>query len=334
MAKIVILGVAHGHIYQMAQCAKKVPGAQVLGVWDDDAQRLVEASKKMELPAIKTLDEALALKPDLIVSAAVPTIRVDIAEKALAAGAAAFIDKPLALSREALARLEKAVETHKKPVVTYYPYRGYPQVLAAKKALEEGRIGKLVRVATYGPHKINAPTRPAWHWTRAGNGGIHIDIGAHQADLMCWLTRQTPTSVVAMHGNFDQPSHREFQDFGQTILRFPNGEMGHYEVDWLNPASMKNFGDSRVWLQGTKGKIELRIGDTVTAEIWTAEASAQPLDVSGYEGIDPWTTRQLAELAAGRQGDVSQTEIWQASRVSLAAYESACAGGRPIEMNS
>lgn len=333
MSKFVILGVAHGHIYQMTECAKKVPGAQVLGVWDDDATRLAEASKKTGLPAIKSLDEALALKPDVIVSAAVPTIRVDIAEKALAAGAAAFIDKPLALSRESLARLEKAVATYKKPIVTYYPYRGYPQVLAAKKALEQGRIGKLVRVSGYGPHKINTQSRPAWHWTREGNGGVHIDIGSHQTDLLCWLAGQTPSTVIAMHGNYDQPAHKDFQDFGQAILRFPRGEMGHYEVDWLNPSSMKNFGDSRFWIQGTAGKIELRMGDTVTAEIWTSQVAAEPLDVSSYEDIDTWTTRQLAELAAGRAGDVSQADVWRASRVSLSAYESACAGGRPVEMN-
>ncbi|MCE9591696.1 MAG: Gfo/Idh/MocA family oxidoreductase [Planctomycetes bacterium] len=332
MAKFVILGVAHPHIHQMTQCAKKVAGGEVLGVWDDDAARRAEAAKKMSLPEIATLDAALAMKPDVIVSAAVPTIRVDIAERALAAGAAAFIDKPLALSREALARLEKAVETHKKPVVTYYPYRGYPQMLAAKKALDAGRIGKLVRVLGCGPHKLNAPTRPAWHWTRAGNGGALLDIGSHFADLLCWFTGQTPATITAMHGNFDQPSHREFQDFGTATLRFPSGALGTIEVDWLNPASMKNFGDSRLWLQGSKGKIELRLGDVTTAEIWTHETAQQPLDVAGYEDIDTWTTRQLAELAAGRIGDVPQADIWRASRVTLAAFDSASAGGRVVEM--
>jgi predicted dehydrogenase len=208
--------------------------------------------------------------------------------------------------------------------------RGDAMVARAKQLLDSGQIGKLVRVASFGPHKLNPATRPAWHFSGPDNGGALIDIGSHHIDLCCWLHNATPNWLVATHANFTQPQHQGFQDFAQATLRFPSGAFSHIEVDWLNPVSMKNFGDTRTLIQGTTGKIEIRMGDHNVAHLWTDKVAAEPIDVAGQTGMDEWTTKLLGDLAARRPTDITQDEVWRASHVTLKAFESAVAGGKPV----
>lgn len=328
---IAILGTAHGHVYHLADCAKRVAGAKLLGVYDEDPTRRANASAKIGIPGTGDIDELLKQRPALVIIDAVPSDRVDLALKAIAAGAAVLVDKPLALSHAALDRLIAGVDKHKKPVIAYYPYRGTAQIMAAKAMLDSGKIGKLVRVMSCGPHKLNPGGRPSWHFSAEQNGGALIDIGSHHLDVCCWLAGAAPIWLSALHANFDQPTHTGFQDFAQTQFRFPGGAFGHVEVDWLNPASMKNFGDTRTWIQGTKGKIEVRLGDVHSAEYWTHEVAAQPLDVAPYADVDTWTIQLMTDLATGKPGYIPQADVWRASRATLYAFDSARQNGKPLD---
>jgi len=158
-----------------------------------------------------------------------------------------------------------------------------------------------------------------------------IDIGSHHADLCCWFADRCPIWVSALHGNYSEPEHPQFQDFAQVSMRFGGGALAHWEVDWLNPESMKHFGDTRVWLQGTTGKIELRLGEEVSGTIWTHQSPACPLEVDDIEPAEDWTRRLLGDLAHGRPCAIPQEDVWRAARVTLWAFDSAQAGGRPIE---
>ncbi len=196
----------------------------------------------------------------------------------------------------------------------------------------KGAFGKLVRVYAAGPHKLNADRRPDWHWTRQGNGGALIDIGSHHADFCCWIAGEVAVWLSATHDNLSQPEHREFQDFAQAQMRFASGAFGHLEVDWLNPASTKGFGDTRFGIQGTKGKIELRMGDDKVGLLWTDEVAAEPIEPVTLE--EKWDQRLMEDLIANRPCAVPQEDVWRASEVTLCAFESAERGGEPITLNA
>ena len=330
MSNIVILGAAHPHIYGLAQTAGQIESFNLTGIYDADPAIRQEASQKIGIKAFDSLEDALASKPALALMGAVPTDRAQLCTAAANAGAAVLVDKPLALTHEALDNLIAAVKQSGKPLSVYYPYRGHPMVLAAKAAVEAGKIGRLVRVMSFGPHKLNPATRPAWHWTAAGNGGALIDIGAHHFDLTCWLAGGKPDFVTAMHANYDQPSHAEFQDLAQAQVRFQNGVMGHVEVDWLNPTAMKNFGDSRIWLAGTKGKIEIRAGDTQSIQLWNDQVAGQDLPIE--DSGENWLKNLMLDLAQGKQGAIPLADIWTTSRLSLTAFDSAQQQSQPVKV--
>lgn len=332
MPKVIVLGTAHPHIFGMVANARLVPNAEIVGVWDDDAARLAKAAEALKTPAFDSLDKALATKPDVALVAAVPGDRASVAIRALEAGVPSLVDKPLAVTHASLDKLIAAQQRAKLGVIAYYPYRGTPHILAAKAALDAGRIGKIVRVFSAGPHQLNTMVRPDWHFSRAGNGGILVDTASHHIDIACFFTGQSPNWVCGRHGNFSKPDKPEFQDFGHAILNFPGGAMAHVEVDWLNPSSMKYFGDTRTWIQGTAGKIEVRIGDVVSAEIWTDKLNQQPLDLSAFQPEEKWCAKLILDLANRAPTIITQDEVWKTSRATLHAFDSAAAGGVPVKI--
>ena len=330
-APAVVLGTDHPHVYGLARLAQEAPATELAGVWAHTAEQREQAAERTGVPTFENLDDALALKPAIVMIGAVPGERAQLAIRALEQGAAALIDKPLALTHDDLKQLQAACEKYGKPVMPYYPFRAYPLVLAAKKLLEDGAIGRLVRIFAAGPHKLNAPTRPDWHWTRQGNGGALIDIASHHADLCCWIAGQAPNQIIATHGNLTQPDHPEFQDFAQAMLRFPDGVFGHIEVDWLNPTSMKNFGDTRFWFQGATGKIELRLGDDMSGHLWNDEVAAQPIQPLDSDAHQ-WGIKLVQDMVTGQPTDIPQEQVWLASKVTLVAFDSARQNGKPLAM--
>lgn len=329
--KVIVLGIDHPHVFALANDVKETDSLELAGVWCAQEDQKAQASEKMGVPVITTVEEALALKPALVIIGALPCDRAKLAVQATKAGASVLVDKPLALNEQSLDEVIAASTEANRPVIAYYPYRGHPLVTAAKDLVDAGRIGKLVRIFCAGPHKLNAPTRPDWHWTREGNGGAMIDIGSHHADLMCWFMGEAPVSTTAFHTNLSQPEHPEFQDFAQAQFEFPSGALGHIEVDWLNPASFNNFGDTRFWFQGTEGKIELRLGDEVSGYLWTNDVAGEALKPNEVD-MQAWDRKLLTDLAAGKTGEIPQEDVWRTSRVTLAAFASAEQAGQKVSI--
>lgn len=322
MPRIVILGTAHPHVFPLTAEAKKGKNHEVIGVFDDDPQRLADASAKMQLPPFHTLQQALSAHPDLAIIGAVPSERAALAQAAVLAGAAVLADKPLALTYESLEQVKAAAEKSRRTVSVYYPLRGLPELLTMRQMLHAGRIGEPVRVFATGPHMLSATVRPPWHWTRQGNGGILIDIGSHYLDFCNWLLDEYPVQVNAAHVNIGHKQHPEFQDFGHASLRYPSGTLAYIEVDWLSPETAGY--DSRFWIQGTLGKIEMRSGKEPSLRWWTHEVAGQTIPVDGLPSSDQWTISLIEDLAAGRPGAIPQQAVWNASRLSLQAFDSAC----------
>jgi predicted dehydrogenase len=332
MKKVAVFGTAHPHIYALAATAAALEEVEMVGVYEPDAGNRQEAEKRLGINATDDLDAILGLQPHLVLIGALPAQRAELAQQAMARGATVLMDKPIALTHAALEQLIAAQEKADRPAIVYFPYRGDPMVLAAKAALDKGVIGKLVRIFSSGPHQLHADNRPDWHWTRDGNGGAMIDIGAHHADICCFFADQSPCWISSLHVNASQGEHKTFQDFAQAQIRFPNGVLGHLEVDWLNPESMEYFGDTRLWMQGTKGKIEIRIGDVVEARIWTHQEADKPLDTSGIQSLEEWDAQLIGDLINDRPCVIPQADVWRGSRVTLHAFDSASRNGQPVEL--
>jgi predicted dehydrogenase len=80
--------------------------------------------------------------------------------------------------------------------------------------VKAGAIGKVIQTIGLGPHRMNAPTRPAWFFDRKYFGGIITDIGSHQFDQFLFFTGSTKAEIVSSQsGNAAHPQYANFEDF-------------------------------------------------------------------------------------------------------------------------
>jgi predicted dehydrogenase len=128
----------------------------------------------------------------------------------------------------------------------------------AGELVKAGAIGQVIQTIGLGPHRMNAPTRPAWFFERDKYGGILCDIASHQFDQFLFFTGSTKAEVVASQvANVRHPQYPGLEDFGDVMLRGDRGA-GYIRVDWFTPDGLATWGDGRLTILGSDGFIEIR----------------------------------------------------------------------------
>lgn len=258
---VAAIGLDHRHIYGQLGGMLEA-GATCKGWWTEGEPNTIEGFTK-RFPDVPRVAERKALiedpDVDLVLLACVPSDRAAYAIEAMEAGKDVMADKPGCTSLEQLTAIkEVAARTGRIWSVDFSERFEVPAVTKAAELVAEGAIGKVVQTASLGPHRLNRPTRPDWFFDKAKYGGILADIGSHQIDQFLYFTGSTDAEIVAATvGNFANPDDPGLQDFGQIVLRSPQGN-GYVRVDWYTPDALPNWGDGRLTILGTEGYIELR----------------------------------------------------------------------------
>ena len=259
--KFACIGLDHRHIYGMTEGMIKA-GATCEGFFTRDSSEPLEGFKK-RFPNIPRVNSPETLindkKINLILCAAIPSERAEYCIKAMLNGKDVMVDKP---GMTTLKQLEEIIEVQKKTNARYSidfsEHFEVPATLKAKKIIDSGEIGSVIQTIGLGPHRHNPDSRRPWFYEKKKFGGIINDIASHQIDQFLWLTgskdAQIINSSVANYTNFN---HKEFEDFGEILIRGKKSN-GYIRVDWYTPDKLPNWGDGRLFVQGTKGYIEIR----------------------------------------------------------------------------
>ena len=131
-----------------------------------------------------------------------------------------------------------------------------PVSVKIDELLQAGVLGRVTRMEGIGPHGLfgHGPREP-WFWTRAGRGGILADVGTHQADqFLHYVGGERPEVVRAETGNFENPEHPEFEDYGHVVWRSTAG-VGEASVTFYRGTNTTGF---LLTLEGTEGRMEVR----------------------------------------------------------------------------
>lgn len=251
----------HGHIY--GQCNGLIEaGAQLRYVYDPDRPRAEQFQSKY--PQVRIVDCLERILDDpavhLVAAAAVPCDRGPLGCRVMRAGKDYFTDKTPFTTLEQLAEARRVVAETGRKYMVYYSERLHVEcAVFAGQLIQQGAIGRVVQVVGFGPHRLNAPSRPAWFFEKAKYGGILCDIGSHQFEQFLHYTGATDAEVVsATVANRAHPQFPELEDFGEAHLIGNNGATNFIRVDWLTPAASRTWGDGRTFLLGSRGYIELR----------------------------------------------------------------------------
>ncbi|MBB6633418.1 Gfo/Idh/MocA family protein [Cohnella thailandensis] len=261
--EFVIAAVAldHGHIYGMVNGLLEA-GATLKWVYDRDPARAEAFKSKYPQAKIASSEKEVLEDPEvrLVAGAAITSERCALGLRAMDAGKDYFTDKaPFTTLEQLAAARAKVRETGKKYMVYYSERLHVESAVYAGQLIEQGAIGRVVQVTGFGPHRLNAPSRPEWFFRKEHYGGIICDIGSHQIEQFLFYAGCKNAKVLhSKIANYSCPEYPELDDFGDAALLGDNGATNYFRVDWLTPDGLGVWGDGRTVILGTEGYVELR----------------------------------------------------------------------------
>ncbi len=340
-------GLDHGHVFEIVDRIVKAGAEAVCHVADGGLREHYE-NWQTDSEAV-TYDEMLADDTiDLVVTAAIPNRRADIALAAIAAGKHVVTDKPGLTTMAQLDAIRTAVADRPgRPWTVLFTERYENRAIAeAVRLARTGAVGRIVHVVGAGPHTMWATRRPDWFWDPDATGGILVDIGSHQVDQFLSITGLTAAdvSVVAsMVGNVASADHARMQDIGSMTLAGASGSgpdgqegsgvVGDHRLDYLTAKGLGTWGDCRLTIVGTEGTIEAR----ANVDVAGADGAEHLIvvDADGTRRVDissvvvDWGEQLLADLADDGERLMTQQHAIDVTDVCLRAQAAARPWGRP-----
>lgn len=214
-----------------AEAISQIPGARLTAVCGRDEARTREFADRFQATAYTDYEKFLA-HPDMqIVNICTPSgLHAEQGIKAAGTGRHVLVEKPIEISLARADELIRACAEAKVRLGVIFQSRFLPAVQRIKRALDEGRFGRLLMGDAY-VKWYRAPEYYAdsWHGTLAlDGGGALINQAIHTLDLLRWMMGPAET-VFAMKSALRYP-HIETEDTLVGTIRFQNGALGVIEA--------------------------------------------------------------------------------------------------------
>lgn len=187
-----------------------------------------------------------------------------------------IVTKPIDVTLEAIDRLIEACDANGVKLGAVHQFRSYPAYLAAKQAVETGRMGKMVIGNTFVPwyraqsYYDGDEWRGTWKWD---GGGALMNQAVHYVDLIQWVMG----GVQEVMAYADVSAHHErieVEDVAVAAVRYRDGAIGCIQASTAIhkglPASMD--------LHGRSGNIAI-VADKIS--YWDVEGVPRPVEEAG-----------------------------------------------------
>jgi len=145
--KVAIVGSGFG-MYGLLPAFSGIEGCKVVSICGKNSERMLNYCKKLGLNRYTDWAEMLRKeKPDAVAIAVIPSHQYEIARYALENDIAVFAEKPLTTSFDTSLELNKLAEKKRMPNMLDFIFTEIPEWRAAKKMIENGLMGKIIKVS-------------------------------------------------------------------------------------------------------------------------------------------------------------------------------------------
>ncbi|GHO70665.1 hypothetical protein KSC_095570 [Ktedonobacter sp. SOSP1-52] len=191
-------------------------------------------------------------QPDVAVILTPPFLHASMVIESLRAGCHVLVEKPMALQVAEADEMIATAHRYKRVLGVVFQQRYRPEIMAARKLLQEGVLGKIQRVEL-----MAVWTRPSfyyqmapWRATWSGEGGgIVTNQASHNLDLLCHLLG-SPRRILAWTRNL---LHQiETEDTVQAMLEWQDGALGMVHI-----SSAEADDPEHLKIIGTRGSLEI-----------------------------------------------------------------------------
>ncbi len=303
-----------------------------------------EKAKKFNLESTRQYTDYQKMldveKPSLVAIATESGNHARIALDCIEAGCNVIIEKPIALSINDADEIIKAGKEKGVVVCANHQNRFNKSIQYIRKAMEEGRFGKLshgsahVRWNRGKSYYDQAPWRGTW----AMDGGCLMNQCIHNIDLLRWMMGDEIDEVMAYTDRIQHP-YLEAEDLGIALIKFSNGAYGI--IEGTTNIYPKNL-EETLYIFGEKGTAKAAGTSDNIIEEWLFEDGLDdpndvkskfrenPPNVYGF-GHTPLYADVIDAIENHREPYVNAEDGKRALELVLAIYKSA-AEHRPVQL--
>ncbi|SKB93516.1 Gfo/Idh/MocA family protein [Daejeonella lutea] len=203
-------------------------------VYDIDYSKAQDFAQKHKTVATLSLDDLLTREDlDVIAICSPNGLHAKHSIESLNAGFHVLCEKPLSTSVYDCGEMIKAAERNNKRLFIIKQNRFNPPVAAVKKAIDEGKLGKIYSIQLSCFWNRNEDYyHNSWKGTLELDGGTLYTQFSHFIDLLYWMVGDVKRAY-ALTGNFSHKDIIEFEDTGVVALEFYSGTIGtiNYSVN-------------------------------------------------------------------------------------------------------
>lgn len=202
-----------------------------------------------------------------------------LAREALLAGKDVYVEKPLCLSEEEGAELNRLARESGRILMVGHLLWYHPVVLKLKELVDRGELGRIRYIYSNRLNlgKLRREENVLW------------SFAPHDISVILGLTGEMPESVRTQGGNF---LHQKIADTTVTLLNFASGIRAHIFVSWLHP-----FKEQKLVVVGEK---QMAVFDDTAP--WDEKLILYPHTIDWMENIP------VAHRAEGHKIVVEQDE--------------------------
>ncbi|HET7585383.1 MAG TPA: Gfo/Idh/MocA family oxidoreductase [Gemmatimonadaceae bacterium] len=354
-------GIRGGHWVDIVESH---PDVQCVGYVDRDERAL--ASVRARVPGndrgfFTDLDAALAAtRADAALIVTPSALHADHTCRALRAGLAVMVEKPLATSVEEAERVLEASRAAGRPVVVAENYRYWPAERTVRALIQAGRIGRVDSATLIDRRHMPSHTEGPW---LASIEYPHLqEIAVHHFDSLRAILGRAPSSITARAWNAPWSDYRH----GAATEAFI--DLAGIHVQYLGTLTSHRFAFS-LWIEGEHGvlwtnrkyvawrrsgsrffrpvrRLAVPRGDEMpyprggTTSLLNAlhEATTKGVTAETHAGDNIWN---VAMIEAAKRSDrerrtVSIEEVWPASSAARTQHGAGAGSGQgaPVHASS
>lgn len=302
--------------------------AELAAVCDSDMEQARKVGEFFQVPYYSDYHKMLEQEQIDVVNILTPSglharIAIDIAanyRKHI------IVEKPMALTLQDADDMIRVCEENGVKLFVVKQNRYNLPVLQVRKALEQGRFGKLVMgtVRVRWARTQAYYDQAAWRGTWALDGGVLANQASHHVDLLVWMLGE----VEEVYAQTSRAlADIETEDTAAVVLRFANGALGIIEATTAaRPVDL----EGSLSILGERGAVE--VGGFAVNEMKTWNFADQAEEIADAKEFPPNVygfghARFLADVVSAVNGCSGQAVEGREGRYSLeviqAIYESA-----------
>ncbi len=283
--RVGVVGVgAMGQLF--ARLLTELPNARLCGVADLSMERAETIGRKFDVPDFPSAEDLLdEIDVDAVIIATADDQHVEPVRVAAQAGKPIFLEKPLATTVADGRIILQEVADAGLPLMVGHCVRFDPRYAAARTAIRNGKLGKLMHLAARRNARLVA-TRHVF-----GRCSVSMFLGVHDIDYMLWATGGRVTQVRAV-GQRQVLEGTDTHASILSLLTFDDGTIATLETCWAAP--LLSWGFEAV---GTDGMIN----------VTSPETGSTFYSVDGVQSVNPLYSSE--PIVEGQTLNVYQAEL-------------------------